>query len=653
MLQTLLKIGEWQSQGKSEWDRFLDYPKVEKEDKKGNAVKNSTLPIVFDLDNHEVIIESGNLKDYEDADVSDALGTKMKGSNSKAICSSGLSKRLGRIYQTFFGKEGSNAKTGQLFEAIEKTNPELLTDDFKTLLSKLFDLKDSFLSQTVHPSKNEVDIQTINKSFDLNGNEKIVFVTIKIKSDEFGYNEPVLFSKIPAYKAYLEQSFFGKKTDKSDKKPQKKLCYASGEMLENVEELNLTTRYSLNKMFVTETKNYASFFDGNSFYLNYQVSSGKQKLLDYASNYLLEEGFTVQIANLSHVIIPQFQFKSEIDLKKALKGINQKSDLLFNVQNLVAFSSRIEDRLYNEIFWLNFLAYDSNGNYFKTTGIIKDVSSFHFSKLIEGFSDIDWDLRKATFVDWDAVMTVYDKNLNEKVRRNLNFNSIFQIIPVRKNKKNKALELFKTILENRKVNRALLYDYFVELILCHYCQRYVSYKNVQYYSKDHFSFAVRDSVFKYHAFIKLLKQLNLIDMEESIITTQEKSSNKYEKAIQEFFHEMDMLNHKDQQAMFYLGQMLNSVESLQRDKVKTVIQKVNFNGMDKDAIRRLRTDLIEKAKQYNSLKSAIFTDEKFAKVFHYNNWDMNPQEALFFLLTGYTFWLNTKKKQENETDETI
>ena len=26
MLETLLKIGQWQSQGKSEWDRFLDYP---------------------------------------------------------------------------------------------------------------------------------------------------------------------------------------------------------------------------------------------------------------------------------------------------------------------------------------------------------------------------------------------------------------------------------------------------------------------------------------------------------------------------------------------------------------------------------------------------------------------------------------------------
>jgi CRISPR-associated protein Csh1 len=29
MLNTLLKIGEWQSEGKSKWDRFLEKPKIQ------------------------------------------------------------------------------------------------------------------------------------------------------------------------------------------------------------------------------------------------------------------------------------------------------------------------------------------------------------------------------------------------------------------------------------------------------------------------------------------------------------------------------------------------------------------------------------------------------------------------------------------------
>ena len=41
MLDTLLKIGEWQSQGKSEWDRFLDYPKANREENAAILLKTT------------------------------------------------------------------------------------------------------------------------------------------------------------------------------------------------------------------------------------------------------------------------------------------------------------------------------------------------------------------------------------------------------------------------------------------------------------------------------------------------------------------------------------------------------------------------------------------------------------------------------------
>jgi CRISPR-associated protein Csh1 len=40
MLNTLLKIGEWQSEGKSKWDRFLEKPKIKLKDNQGNEMKN-------------------------------------------------------------------------------------------------------------------------------------------------------------------------------------------------------------------------------------------------------------------------------------------------------------------------------------------------------------------------------------------------------------------------------------------------------------------------------------------------------------------------------------------------------------------------------------------------------------------------------------
>tara|TARA_R110002020_G_scaffold230666_2_gene441548 strand:+ start:7319 stop:9283 length:1965 start_codon:yes stop_codon:yes gene_type:complete len=654
MLQTLLKIGEWQSQGKSEWDRFLDYPKANREDKLGNSIKNYTLPIIFDLDAKEVIISQENLKEYDEQKIKNTFPLKVKGGNNKAIYTSVPAGKINQAYKTFFGKEGTDTEKGELFEAIEKANKELLTGHLKEVLDQIFKLKEKFLEMTVHSAKGVVDIRTINESFNLEKGENIVFVTVWVKAEELGFTKPTSFAEIKDYTAFLQYFFFGDQNNGNPTKTKRKLCYASGEVGEDVEELNLSTRYSLNKMFVTETKNYASVFDKKKFSINYQVSVENQEKLDYASSYLLNQGYKIRIANLDHVIVPQFMQNTEVDLEMALEGIHKKSDILFNINRLEEFSKIVHLELDGEIFWINFVAFESDGNFFKSTEIIKDVSSFHFSKLIKAFHDVNWEFREASFVDWDKVMAEYDYDAKERVPRNLNFNSIFKIIPLRKDKekKNKTLELFKTILENRKVNKEVLYDYFVELILCHYYHRYGSYTNIQQYSKDYFSFAVRDSVFKYHAFIQFLKKLNLINMEDSHTNPiEEKSENKYEQAIQEFFTKMSL--NTDQQAMFYLGRMLNTVEYIQKGKTRTVIQKVNFNGMDKENIQRLRISLIEKAKQYNAIGKVIFTDNEFGKHFNFNNWTLNPQEAVFFLLTGYSFGVGVKDAEELTEKETL
>jgi len=655
MLQTLLKIGEWQSQGKSEWDRFLDYPKVEREDKRGNPIKNYTLPIIFDLDAMEVIISQENLSEYDEQKIKNTFPLKIKGGNNKAIYTSVPAGKINQVYKTFFGKEGTDTEKGELVESIEKTNKDLLTENLKKLLSQMFELKEKFLEKTVHSSKGVIDIRSINESFNLGTSENIVFINVLIKSEELSFNTPTVFAEMEDYAAFLQYSFFGDQTTtQSSKEAKMKLCYASGNQMEDVEELNLDTRYSLNKMFVTETKNYASGFDKKKFSYNYQVSVENQKKLDYASSYLLNQGYKIRIANLDHVIVPQFMQNSEVDLEMALEGIHKRSDLLFNINSLDEFAKNVNLELDDEVFWINFVAFESDGNFFKSTEIIKDVSSFHFSKLLKAFNDVNWEFRETSFVDWDKVMTEYDYQSKERVPRNLNFNSIFKIIPLRKDKekKNKALELFKTILENRKVNTEILYDYFVELILCHYYRRYGSYTNVQQSSNDYFAFAVRDSVFKYHAFIKFLKKLNLIDMEDpNSNSAEEKSENKYEQAIQQFFTKMTL--NTDQKAMFYLGRMLNTVEYIQKGKTKTVIQKVNFNGMDKENIQRLRISLIEKAKQYNAMGKVIFTDNEFGKHFNFNNWTLNPQEAVFFLLTGYSFGVGAQDADELTVNKTL
>ncbi len=652
MLNTLLRIGEWQSEGKTQWDRFLDYPKVETEDRRGNTNTNYTLPIIIDLDNKVVVIDAKNLIEYDENHVINSFGIKLKGRNSKSIMVSGPTKSFSRIFKSLFGKEGVDAENGELFEAIKKTHPNLLKENFGAILGEIYLQKQNYFNLSEHKDKKEVDIKRIEEDFDLNRNERIVYITTLLKSEKHGLKESKPLSSIKEYEHFLNETYFGKTDTESKNKNKVQLCYASGDMAEDVTALNLTTRYSLNKMFVTETKNYASVFDKKKFSLNYQVSSENQEKLDYASDYLLHQGYKVKIASIDHIIIPQFLSTSNVDLELALEGISRKSDFLFNLHKFEDVTKTIADELDDAIFWINFLAFESDGNYFKSTELIKDVSNQQLTKIMKCLNDVDWEFKEAQFVDWNSVMMDYDYDTKSRVRRNFNFNSIYKLIPLRKEKekKNKALDIFKMILENRKVHQDIIFNNFVELVLCHWYERYASYTNISQYSKDYFSFAIRDSVFKYHAFIQLLNKLKLIDMSEQNQTPQT-SENKYDKAETEFFNKMNL--NQDQQAMFYLGRMLNGVEYIQKGKNKTVIQKVNFNGMEQDNIQRLRVDLIEKAKQYNAVNKIIFNDNKFSSLFDFNSWSMNSKEAVFHLLTGYSFGVGVKKANDSEEKEAI
>jgi CRISPR-associated protein Csh1 len=647
MLDTLLKIGEWQSQGKSKWDRFLEKPKLK------DGVENSIVPLIFDLDSNDVIVDGEYLREYDDTFVEKWKAIKVQGGNNKAIYATASGEKINQIYKTFFGKEDTETKNGELLEAVEKLDSNLLTEGFKSILDSIFKLKDVFWDKFTIENRSgvkELKIKSIEDYLGFTNNQKLVLITVALKSKKLFGDKLHYFAEIPEYLAFLEKKFLKeeiKVTYNKEKPLKSKLCYASGNSEADVEGLSLSNRYSLNKMFVEETKNYASNFDKNRFSINYQVSQNNQEKLDFASNYLLKDGgLRVKIANVNHVIIPQFQTNSEVDLEMTLDKIRLKSDLLFGFEDLDYFVENIEDEV-DDVFWLNFLAYESDGNFFKSTELIKDISSFHFQRVLKAFWDTHIEFLLVKGFNWNTIITEYG------APKRFNLNSIYSIIPLRKDKeqKNKALSLFKSILENRKIEKQSLFTYFCELILCHYYERYKSYTNVHESSSDYLNLSIRNSTYKYLAFFEVLKKLNIIDMNEENNLKSEELGNKYDQAIHDFFVKMNFNQH--QRAMFYLGRMLNAVEFIQKEKKKTVIEKVNFHGMDIDDIQRLRISLVEKAKQYGKIGKVVFTDRKFGELFDFNNWQMNPQEAVFFLLTGYSFGISTndvETLQEIEED---
>lgn len=641
MLNTLIRLGKQLSEGIGEWDDIIDFPNIAREREK--KIQCHIAELVFDLDSNTVYV-SPELREYDDQDCFKYKNIKIQGGNNKAIYCCVESGKTEQIRKTFFGTIDAKGKLpvqGQFYELISKDFPQFSNTLFADLLSQIFTLKNEFerkftIAKDVKGQQEQViDEKLLFESLSTINN-KIVLVYTSVLCSSSGIKNTTPLNEVDGYDVFVRAKFFEKKRSKANESNSKKLCYATGEISNYVSEVEFTDRYSLNKMFVKETRNYATSFDKNSFGVNYQVSADNQLYMSRASKYLLENQ-KIKIAGIVHCIIPQFLNHNSIDLKYLLSGIQKKSELLFQAKDYQELITSIE-YVTDEPYWITYLAFESDGNFLKTINEIKDVSKIHFFKLLDSVQKIDSYFREQLnyAVDWQSVMMDFGKS------RIFNLSTLYTMIPLRKDKENKneLLALFKMIFENRKIDSNKIYRHFCDLILCHYFKRYKAFKNIKETDEKYFDFAIRDSVFKYLALITFLKQLNLLsDMEqnEMILIPTEEIPNDYGQRIEFFFKQMNYSS--DQKAMFHLGRMLNAVAYIQKDKNKNVLEKVNFSGLDKSDILRLRNSLMEKAQQYNKVDKVIFSDANFSEHFNYNNWKMKPEESVFFLLSGYSFGL--------------
>ncbi|WP_028669008.1 TM1802 family CRISPR-associated protein [Runella zeae] len=645
MLQTLIKIGQQKSQNLGEWDDVLDWPKIETENKKGEKITNYVLPIIFDLD--ESKIKLGELGEYDDTkSVQRLFNIKIQGGNNKAIYTCAEFGGLEQIRKTFFGATDS-ATVSQFTEAIDKGFPQLKDTDLFETLEAIFGLRSVFESQFMTDGKIDVkkilvqpkeEVAAESQKIKLNPSEKIVLVVAQVVWSEKGWTSPTYFKNIDGYIDFLKAKFpRGESNSAVTSEP--KLCYATGDFKESVGELNIKARYNINKMFVSTTVNYASGFDGSAFPKNYQVGSEIQKYLEQGSKHLLEK-YKTSIAGIDHCIIPQLFSKDESDLESTLATISKKSDLLFQYKKL---EEVVADLNYNRSedfpYWITFLAFESDGNFFKTINVIKDVSRTHFEKMIEIFVNTHLEMTKIEGLNWQNVMSAGEGN-----PLTFNLYTVYNLIPIRKDKvkKNEALGLFKQLLEKRPIAKSQLFGYFKELVLCHWYERYGSYTNI--YGKNPFDFAIRNGVFQYLALFKVIQQLNLFnDMEETELQEVENIPEQAElsenqQKIETFFAKMSYT--PSQKAMFYLGRAVSSVAIEQYKKgyeSKPVLAKLNYNGMQKSEIVRLKNDLYDKMRQFklHGYMEPIF--KKFTEHFNENQWSMKPDEALFYILSGYSF----------------
>ncbi|WP_373513832.1 TM1802 family CRISPR-associated protein, partial [Persicitalea sp.] len=460
MLDTLIKLGKQASQDLGEWDDILDRPKINLETKKGARITNYVGSLIFNLDTG--IFGWGQVVDYdEDRSAQRHFNLKIQGGNNKAIYACTEPNSFEQIRKSFFGKPDKNGKPatqGQFTEAIDKDFPDLRETKLYETLQAMFALRSGFEEECLS-EKGIADAKQLINQWGLNPTEQIALIVVGVIWAEKQWYEPTYFRDIEGYLDFLRVKFIGDSSTKEKGEISPQICYATGEQSDNVQELGISDRYNLNKMFVTTTINYATGFENKAFSKNYQVDKEVQNYLERGSKLLLEK-YKTRIAGVDHCIIPQLLNQDETDIEESLGKIAQKSDLLFQYRKYHEMVSDIKYEAEGNPYWITFLGFESDGNFFKTINIIKDVSRTHFERLILKFSEVHRQFKDVEGINWENVMSAGKDNTLE-----FNLYTVYTLIPLRKDKekKNVALALFKQILERRPIEKEKLFGHFKDL----------------------------------------------------------------------------------------------------------------------------------------------------------------------------------------------
>ena len=627
MIQSLYRIGKEISQDRDEWADIISFPKISVKD---SSKKLLTLKLVFDIDNKEVVVSENNLRpfenEYDNLKGLNNIKTQIGRNKSIYICVEADKPKY--IAETFFGKsnkKGEFPKEGEFLEAINKIAVDLNDSQFAETLKAIVPLKKAF---DIHflDKDGTYKADNIIKELNLGKNNKLVLIFAAIKWKNIG-EEIINIGNLDGYRTFIQQKFLAKNTNTENSS---KLCYATGEYKNDVKQAKFTREENINRVFVVTTQNYATGFNKKDYAKNYQVSQEVETFLNRGSEFILKN-CRVNIADVPHAIVPQFFQQDNLELD-TLQAITKKTDLIFQLSTLENISTYMEDSAEFDTFLrLNFIAIKSDGKSFKIVNQIRDINNFHFEQIIKTFKSAS-----KYFQPW----------LGDKYAFNLG--SMYYALPVRSDKENinRALQLFAAILEQRQIDEDRLYKFFTDLVLCHYYKRYRGYKNIL--ENSNLDFAIKDAVFKYSAFIHSLRQLNLLKITDMSTGTTVQNTDE---EIKDFFEKMQY--REDEQALFYLGRMLNQTAYLQEQKgnKKNVLDKLNYNGMDAQTIYRLSTDLFDKARQYNATDKIKWNFAKFNELFKINDWKMNPQKSLFFILAGYTFGIKSNS-QTNSSSST-
>lgn len=471
--------------------------------------------------------------------------------------------------------------------------------------------------------------KNIAKMFDLKP-EQIALYVICIDDEPITSNENYRNALISYKQSFNKKADGTKKTSKKAKEVRKSanICYICLSQ-DDLSDSGIS-KASI-KLFTTNQVIFASNLDTKLYGKNMVLCSECLKKL-LAGEVFLKGNLKTSLGSFDVYALPHF-VHSNVRLEKdwlqdLSKSVLNSFNTAWNYNSLEDFKNKVKNLLdlfdENHYFLLNLVFY-------------KDVNAG--TKILRFIPDINPSIFDSIFKASQKTEELFNKLIGNNPKFKMSLQTIFYSIPLKTSQKTgntenkKILQVYDAVFSQRIFPKKILISYFVESIkILHLGQSGYNLSNL---SKQELSFPIINMVF----LLKFLELLGCIEEGSSMDVNQLNLSDDIKRFIDEMKYD------EQKTALFLLGVLIGEIGNKQyqgkkdSDNQKPILNKLNFNGIDKPKLIRLTKDIFNKLKQEKILAYTELTFASMKSLLDKNidNWKLDKYETLFYILSGYAY----------------
>ncbi|MBT1248356.1 MULTISPECIES: type I-B CRISPR-associated protein Cas8b/Csh1 [unclassified Thermosipho (in: thermotogales)] len=488
---------------------------------------------------------------------------------------SSLRKKLKEITSLFFDDKKFLKLEFLSFEkiVIKKENKRVFLDKLKKFLE----------SEKIKPFYNEIE-NFIKESLGLRKKDNLLY-TVMINKE--------ILVKDSEYRKILKKELFGNKD--------KRMFFNVGVCHSCGVEKNLTTDFTKFrlKFFITDKISFASGFSSDGFLKNYSLC------YDCYLNFLLGEAFIfnnlrTRLSGIDCLLVPELLegYKTvDENLVEKISVIRSSVDSLSDLSDYLKNKEELQSYLLRMDVLINFVFVAFKNRAVKALLIVQDVEPSWIGRLLSELNKLN------------ELANLKKKFTLQTVRMFLNNNSLI-------------LDVYKQLLSASKLNFSFLIS---EINLN---------ARTALYKKDELSMV--NIIYNSNLFLRYLIMLNLIEEFGGEIVEEKTLDTKIVNYIRD-------LKFDDQKlALFLVGVLIATIgaEQYKINRKKVILEKINFGGMPFLKVKNLTSQIFEKLLQYKILNGENEINFSIAKELldaNENNWQLNPSENVYYILSGYAW----------------